>query len=338
MPSLASRFALRARRRAGSVAIEVFFHGLSRVVRAASRVDPGDWGLRVSADVPYLGTGRAAHRLDVWSGYAPGANAPVVFYVHGGGFRILSKDTHRNFAFAFARLGYVVVSVNYTLSRERPFPAALEDVVSAWTWTLDNVARFGGDPATVVVAGESAGGNLVTALTILCTMQRSEAYAQEPFARGTVPVATMPACPLLQVSNPGRFDAYEPPLSAFTRDRVWEVCEGYLGEEDAPARRDAELADPICILEGNAEPTRPLPPFFALCGTHDFLIDDARRLARALERRNVPCEHPEYPREVHAFHALPMRRQARNAWREQRAFLAGALGLRTPRPFKRLRT
>jgi acetyl esterase len=336
MPSLTRDFLVRARERAGGIAVDAFFRGLSRAGRVASRVRPEEWGIRVHSDIPYLGTGREAHRLDVWSAHEPGANAPVLFYVHGGGFRILSKDTHWNFALAFARLGYVVVTINYTLSGERPFPAAIEDVAAAWCWVLDNAERFGGDPTVIVAAGESAGGNLVTALTIMATMARPERWAKAVFTRGVVPAATMPACPLLQVSNPERFDVLAPETTAIARDRIFEVCRSYLNDPAALPRADAALADPVCILEGDADATRPLPPFFSLCGTRDVCVHDARRLAKALHARGVYCEHPEYAGEIHAFHALPLLRNARVAWREQRAFLVGVLGERAPKPLRRL--
>ncbi len=341
MPSFASKFAKkvvrRARKRAGGKFLDVFFRGLSYTGRLMSGVKPEEWGIRVHRDVPYLGSGSRAHRLDVWSGYEPDRRMPVVFYVHGGGFRILSKDTHWNFAFSFARLGYVVVTIDYTLSGEKPFPAAVNDLVAAWTWTLDNAERFGGDPSTIIVAGESAGGNLVTALTIMATMERPEAVAQEVFRRGVLPVAVMPACPLLQVSNPGRFDELEPDGSAFIRDRLWEVCSTYLDDRSASPRPDAALADPICILESDAVTLRPLPPFFSLCGTADLCVHDTRRLAVAVERRGGRCEHPEYPGQPHAFHALPVLRAARVAWLEQRAFMDSVLGARVPKALRRLR-
>jgi acetyl esterase len=337
MASLAHKLLTRARKRAGGLFLDAFFRGASNGARALAGVRPEDWGIRVHRDLPYLGSGRAAHRLDVWSAYEPHRGMPVVFYVHGGGFRILSKDTHWNFALAFARLGYVVVTIDYTLSGERPFPAAVDDVVAAWTWTLDNVARFGGDPSAIVVAGESAGGNLVTALTVMATMERPEPVARDVFNRGVVPIATMPACPILQVSNPERFEALEPNMPTFFRDRLWEVCGSYLGDPTAVARPSAALADPICILESDAPAVRPLPPFFSLCGTADFCVHDSRRLAANLTSRGVRCEHPEYEGELHAFHAVPLLRNSRIAWREQRAFLSTALGDREPKPLRLLR-
>ena len=337
MASLAHKLLTRARKRAGGVFLDALFRGVSHGSRIAFGAKPEDWGIRVHRDLPYLGSGRRAHRLDVWSAYEPDRRMPVVFYVHGGGFRILSKDTHWNFAMSFARLGYVVVTIDYTLSGEMPFPAAVDDLVAAWTWTLDNVGRFGGDTSAIVVAGESAGGNLVTALTVMATMERPEAVAREVFRRGVVPVATMPACPILQVSDPGRFDALEPKMPTFFRDRLWEVCASYLGDDSAAPRENAALADPICILESDARAVRTLPPFFSLCGTSDFCLHDARRLAANLESRGVRCEHPEYEGELHAFHALPLLRNARIAWREQRAFLSSVLGDREPRPLRSLR-
>ena len=81
MASLTRDLLLRTRTRAGGIALDVFFRGISQAGRAASRVRPEEWGIRVHANIPYLGTGREAHRLDVWSAHEPGANAPVLFYL-----------------------------------------------------------------------------------------------------------------------------------------------------------------------------------------------------------------------------------------------------------------
>ena len=79
---------------------------------------------------------------------------------------MLSKDTHRVMALAYARRGYVVFTINYRLGPEHLFPAPLEDASPhALVWVREHCARFGGDPSRLAIAGESAGANLVTALT-----------------------------------------------------------------------------------------------------------------------------------------------------------------------------
>jgi acetyl esterase len=91
-----------------------------------------------------------------------------------------------------------------------------------------------------------------------------------------------------------------------------------------------ELADPLRVIEGAAGMppetrderfARTLPPFFAPVGTRDPLLDDTRRLEKALSALGVPCEARYYPGGIHAFHALVWDPSARRCWRDALAFL-----------------
>ncbi|MBC7977404.1 MAG: alpha/beta hydrolase, partial [Myxococcales bacterium] len=186
-------------------------------------------------------------------------------------------------------------------------------------------ARYGGDPSRLVLAGESAGANLVTALTIATCQRRAEPWARALFDRGHVPRATVPACGLLQVSDPQRFSRGERPVSWFIHDRFMEVYDAYLGADFRAGDPAWELADPLCVLERDDALERPLPPFFVPCGTADPLLADTRRLARALARRGVVHEAPEYEGELHAFHALMFRPNARRCWSDTYRFLERTL-------------
>ena len=104
-----------------------------------------------------------------------------MFYVHGGAFHLLSKDTHWLMGLVFARFGYLVVNISYRLAPKHPYPAAIEDTCDAYRWLAQRVAALGGDPDRVVVAGESAGGNLITALTIAACQRRTEPWARAVF-------------------------------------------------------------------------------------------------------------------------------------------------------------
>jgi acetyl esterase len=259
------------------------------------------------------------HTLDVYRPVKRTGPLPVVLYVHGGGFRILSKDTHWLMAIAFARRGYVVFNINYRLAPQHPFPAAVEDGCAALAWVVENAHRFGGDPGRLVLAGESAGANLVTSLAIATSWPRPEPWARRVWDAGARPGAVLPACGILQVTDVDRFHRRKR-LPGFLRDRLHEVEHGYL-PASYPAGPARDLADPIVWLEHAAPPPRPLPPFFAGVGTKDVLLDDTRRLKAALDRLGTPCEVRYYPGEIHAFHALVWRPNARAFWRETFAFL-----------------
>ena len=242
----------------------------------------------------------------------------MVLHIHGGGFRILSKDTHWVMGLAFARRGAIVFNISYRLAPRDPFPAALEDVCAAYEWVLDHAVEYGGDPQQLIVAGESAGANLTTSVVLATTFERPEPYARRVFERGVVPIGAMPFCGLLHVSEIERFWK-ERPLSPWVVDRMQEVSRGYLSGPAPPHGLD--LANPLVVLESEVEAARTLPPFFAPVGTRDPIVEDTRRLQRALERRGVPCETTYYAGEPHAFHAFVFRENARRCWADASRFV-----------------
>jgi acetyl esterase len=312
--------AVRARKRAGAMLVDGFFRGLSSAGKLHPLAHPERHDIEVIANVPYLDTGLAEHKLDVYRSRKKKRPLPVVMYVHGGGFRILSKDSHWLMGLIFARRGYLVFNIGYRLAPTHTYPAAIEDTFAAFEWVVKNAASYGGDPSRIVLAGESAGGNLVTSLALACTHARDEVHARRVFDLGVVPKAVVPACGYLQVSGPERFFDAELKVSRFILDRITEVSGAYLGSHADPVL--LELANPLLVLEGDATPDRPLPPFFVPCGTSDPLIVDSRRLKRALDRRGVRCDAPEYEGEHHAFHALIWKESARRCWRETFEFLS----------------
>lgn len=312
----------RLRRRAGALAVDGGFRLLARLGRLDPRTRPQRHGLLVDRDVDYVGDGLEAHRLDVWRPAAPAGPRPVVLYLHGGGFRILSKETHYVMAIAFGRQGYVVFNANYRLAPEHPYPAALEDAAAAYAFVARHAGRYGGDPSRIVLAGESAGANLATALATAAALPRPEPFARAIFEEGPAPAALVAGCGVLQVSDPARLARRRAEgLPRLLQDRLDEVTEAYLGAADPHRPGGLELADPLVILERAEALARPFPPTFACAGTRDPLLDDTRRLGAALERLGVPCEVRIHPGEIHAFHALMWREKAREAWADIFAFL-----------------
>ena len=116
------------RRRAGALVVDNIFRGMASLGQLHPQARPERHGLAVERDVPYRPTGLRDHLLDVYRPLDASGPLPVVLYVHGGGFRILSKDTHWIMGLAFARRGYVVFNINYRLAPKHPFPAAIDDV------------------------------------------------------------------------------------------------------------------------------------------------------------------------------------------------------------------
>lgn len=315
----------RVSRRAGGKVVEGFFRGMSGLGQMHPRARPSRHGVEVVRDVAYLPSGKADHHLDVYRpvGTHAGKKLPALLYIHGGGFHILSKDTHWVMGLALARAKFVVFSINYRLAPGHRFPGAIEDVCEAYRWVTEHAADYGGDASRLVVAGESAGANLATAVTVAACFEREEPFARRVFETGIAPKAAMPACGILQVSDAQRFARRRPDMPRFVADRIEEVMVAYLGSRDVvPGSRPLlDFADPLLVFERQEKPARPIPAFFVPCGTADPLLDDSRRLASALRAMNVPVDEKYYPGEVHAFHAFVFRPQARKCWNDTYRFL-----------------
>ena len=307
------------RQRAGALVVDNLFRGLARAGQAHPYARPERHGVEVIRDVPYLPSGQREHFLDVYLPNTQPKPWPVMLYVHGGGFRILSKDTHWLMALEWARRGYLVFNVNYRLAPVHPYPAAIEDVAAAYRFVVESAARWHGDLGRLVLAGESAGANLVMSLATMLSYRRPETWAREVYDLGVMPRAAAPACGIFQVTDTERFSRRrKKPLPSWLMDRVAEVEHAYLGQAGDV---DRTLADPLIFLEGAAAPDRPLPPMFLPVGTRDPILDDTRRMAAALTRLGATAEARYYPGGVHAFHAFLFRDEARRCWADTEAFL-----------------
>ena len=163
--------------------------GYAAEARAADKAEPAakHYAVKVYRDRTYYDIrhdpDRDRHQLDVYRPKGQG-NCPVVFFVHGGGWAMASKDEvlgiygYGTIGRCLAERGLVVVMPNYRLSPGVKHPEHIQDVARAFAWTCQNVADYGGDPERIFVAGHSAGGHLVSLLatdpTYLKAVGRSE--------------------------------------------------------------------------------------------------------------------------------------------------------------------
>ena len=313
------RFRIDVRQRAQVRVSEMLLRSAAGAARLHPLANPDRHNVEVIRDVAYMDDGQVDHRLDIYRPAARSGPCPVVFYVHGGGFSLLSKDTHWVMALVWARYGYLVFNISYRLAPRHPYPAAIRDTFAAYEWVVANAARYGGDLDRIVVAGESAGANLVAGLSIATSYRRSEPWATRLFDLGVAPRVAVPACGIFQVSDPGRF-ARRRRLPRVVSAAIEDIAEMYLRGSDPAEEGLLDLADPLLVLERGIAPDRPLPAFFLPVGTRDPLLDDTRRMRRALDLLNVPVRASYYPGEIHAFHALVFREVARDCWAEIFAF------------------
>jgi acetyl esterase/lipase len=119
------------------------------------------------ADVPYAGTNDFRQTLNVYAPVTKSAKpAPVVFWIHGGGWRGGEKTTVQLKPKFFTDLGYVFVSTNHRYVTAVPMNEIFADVAKSLRWTHDHAAEFGGDPNRIVIMGHSSGAQLAAYLAI----------------------------------------------------------------------------------------------------------------------------------------------------------------------------
>lgn len=295
------------------------FVGGSYTGRLHPKADPKKYDIQVIKNVRYGSTAKE-NVLDVYVPPHAGPR-PIVLYVHGGGFTICSKETHWVYALKFARAGYVVFNIDYRLAPGNPFPAAHHDAALSLAWVHEHGAAFGGDTHNIILAGESAGGNLVTSLALMNSIERDEPYAKAVFERNPAIKAVLPCCGYLQLTTPTRYLPKSDWLDRVTVDRAVLVSRGYLGDENRPHTKDTELAEPLLTLENRPKLSRPLPPFFITCGGRDLLVEQSGRLEQILLELGAHAEYKIYEGEPHAFNAFVMRPKAKESWQDTFNFL-----------------
>lgn len=214
---------------------------------------------------------------------APAGPRPerVVLYFHGGGYASGSLATHRALVVRLAQATPArVLHVDYRLAPEHPFPAALEDARAVYSALLAS----GGEPATLAVGGDSAGGGLALALL---TAARD---AGQP-----LPAAWFGLSPWTDLGHGGDsivLRAAEDPL--FTRDSLEHMAALYAGGHP---RNHPGLSPLFAELAG-------LPPALLQVGTAEILLDDSTRLAARLEAAGVEVELEVWEGMFHGWQLL----------------------------------
>lgn len=298
-------------------AIDRAAHTLARLRYALPDAQPERHHVFLEPNVPYGTSRHRHHRLDVYVPMRSPRPLPVVMYVHGGGFASLSKDTHRVMALAIATRGYLVFNVNYRLGIRHPYPEPLEDVANALVWVNANADRFGGDRSRIAIAGESAGGNLVTALGVMYAKRRDEPFARRVYDANIALRAIVSTYPYVDLTEHYKV---HPRLAGWYKAALFDAASAYLGHNVFSAEHDM-LASPLRVLEGSFKPDRPMPPFFIACGSRDPLLQQCQRLKDALVKLGTHAELFIAPGEIHAFDAMVWRASARAKWKAQHAFL-----------------
>ncbi len=213
----------------------------------------------------------------------PGAsNERAIFYLHGGGYVMGSINTHRYLMQSIGRAaGATVLAVDYRLAPEHPFPAAVDDAITAWNW----LQAQGFEASRAIIGGDSAGGGLTLAMLLRL---RDES--------GNLPAAAVCLSPWTDLAS--AIDSVETknndPL--VSSNGLRGMSRAYVGEANA----EHPLISPILAdLAG-------LPPLLIQVGTAEHLRDDSTVFAQRAEEAGVDVTLEEWEDMIHVFQAFPM--------------------------------
>ncbi|ETW98893.1 MAG: hypothetical protein ETSY1_17005 [Candidatus Entotheonella factor] len=214
---------------------------------------------------------------------AGAGSLPVLVYFHGGGWVVGDLDSHDVVCRSLANAsGCKIVSVDYRLAPEHPWPAAPDDCLAAVQWVVAHAAELGVDAGRLAVGGDSAGGNLAAAVTLRARAANGPNIAFQLLIYPAVD-ATMS---LDSIESNG--------YSYFLEKAGMEwFYDHYLSH---PA--DAKNPDVSPLF---ADDLSGLPPAYVVTAEYDPLRDEGRAYADKLQAAGVPVEYINYPTMIHGF-------------------------------------
>ena len=227
-----------------------------------------------------------------WPPVEAHTDLPVVVFYHGGGWAIGDLDTHDHVARAHAiGADAIVVSVDYRLAPEHPFPAGVDDAWAALQWVAEHAVELGGDPTRIAVAGDSAGGNLSAVMALRARDAGGPALV---FQLLWYPVAVG------DLSAPSFTENADAPI--LNADVMTAFLTWYLPGLDMtdPA------AIPTDVAPANTTTLAGLAPAFVGTAEHDPLRDDGGKYAELLAAAGVPVQLSNEPTMVHGYVSLAL--------------------------------
>ena len=250
-----------------------------------SEADPPQVGETIDGD--FTGpAGKIRFRRYRPQGAAAGS-LPTLIYYHGGGFVIGNVETHDSTCRRLANKSRCqVISIDYRLSPEHPFPAPTEDGVAAFRHIRDNATSFGADAARLAVGGDSAGGAIAA---VVCQAVRDAGDKQGPAFQMLIYPATDSS--KQSASRVAFAEGYF--LTKELMDWFWKAY--------VPAGTD--LSD-LRLSPLLARDFKGLPPAFVLTAGYDPLRDEGRAYADRLFEAGVKTTYVNYPGTIHGFFSL----------------------------------
>ncbi|MBU3915509.1 alpha/beta hydrolase [bacterium] len=209
---------------------------------------------------------------------------PIILFYHGGGWVIGDLDSHDNLCRALSvKLPGIVVSVDYRLAPEHAFPAAVNDAYAALLWVSQHAASINGDASKIIVAGDSAGGNLAAVVSLMSREKNGPDIAAQVLMYPATNLAEMTT-----VSYKNFGDGHY-----LTHRYMKKFRSLYL-----PQAKDWRNMYASPLLASNHE---NLPPAIVLTAEFDVLRDEGEAYARKLKNAGVPTTQNRYKGMIHGF-------------------------------------
>jgi acetyl esterase len=217
--------------------------------------------------------------------YRPAArSSALIVYFHGGGWTLGDLESSDGSLRRLSQVtGFASLSVEYSLAPEFPFPAAVEDAIAATQWAFDHIRELVGHDVPVIVAGESAGGNLAAVVALISRDAGKPAVAAQ--------LLICPSVAPIDAEAVRHIEAPFPPLEAIS----W-FYDQYIPE--VSRRSDPRFA-PLGVADLSG-----LPPAFVLTAEYDFLRDQGEHYAERLSSAGVITRTKRYLGTFHGFFEL----------------------------------
>jgi len=219
--------------------------------------------------------------------YRPNANTNLglLVYLHGGGWVIGSLDTHDDVCRKLANaMGHAVLSVDYRLAPEHPFPAPVDDCAHALRWAHSHADELGIDPQRIAIGGDSAGGNLAAVVANM----------------NIVPLKfQMLIYPVTDATR--RSDSYRENADGYrlTAAGMKWFCDLYLGGSSG-----SEVDPRVSPLHADGATLSKAPPALVITAEFDPLRDEGEQYALRLLEAGVPCSLTRYYGQIHGFFSM----------------------------------
>lgn len=208
---------------------------------------------------------------------------PVLLYLHGGGWAFGSINSCARFCAEVAlRAECCVVALNYRLAPEHPFPAPLNDCISAFRYLQQHAGEWGGDTARISIGGDSAGGNLAlaTALSV-------------PSVHSLIPIY-----PVTKV--------FTAPTESWQKYHTGYGCDAELLESFNTAYAGNQHLHPLASVALTTDSClRQLPPTLMISAGRDILLDQGKEWVQRMQKLKLPVKHHIYPTATHLFITVP---------------------------------